>query len=299
MKKKVLFLLIPMLLAGLTGCVKYNGQGKSSSKEKITPSSAVDPASYSIEPSTPPAPHGGGEQGDPVQPETDVTVYLVFGENGLYNGQPVITNNAKLFLEHVVELSGKSGADLPGKDAVTSTVSKSTFVAWVAYNNDGKLTEYTKFPSVDKKILYATFTGGEGGDHSGSGSGGSGGGETPQPSEYKPSDMGTLPTEGFGFVFSDGSFMAGTKTDPFGDYQQYVITKRSFKQGQMFSLYDFANSAGWTVAIDEYSFGGNGADYLSIDTANQKYVVLKDFNVESIYLKFKMGADQVYFELAH
>ena len=32
MKKKVLFLLIPLIVAGLSGCVKYNGQGKPGKK---------------------------------------------------------------------------------------------------------------------------------------------------------------------------------------------------------------------------------------------------------------------------
>ena len=82
--KKKLFLLISLLAMGLSSCVMYNGQGKpGASKEKTTPSSA-EPVNYSIEPSTPPAPHGGGESGETVPPETSVKVYLVFGENGLY-----------------------------------------------------------------------------------------------------------------------------------------------------------------------------------------------------------------------
>lgn len=291
--KKKLFLLTTLLAIGLTSCVLYNGQGKpGGSKEKITPSSA-EPINYSIEPSTPPAPHGGGESGEPVDPETDVKVYLVFGENGLYNGQPVTTNNPTLFLEHVVELTGKSGSDLPGKDVVTSSISGSTFVAWTAYNNDGKLTEYTKFPSVDNKVLYASFTGGNGGSHSG---GGSDGGETPQPSEYPGPTVGNLPTTGFGLKFFDGSYMAGEQTDPFDGYEQYVIFKRSFKQGQTFALCDFKNNATWTVDIDEYSFNHNASAYIAKE--DSKYTVLKDFNAESVYLKIKDGQDQIYIALA-
>ena len=302
MKKKVLFLLVPMLLLGLVGCVKYNGQPKSSSKEKVTPSSA-EPVNYSIEPSTPPAPHGAGE-GETVPPDvTSVKVYLVFGENGLYQGQPVATNNADLFLEHVKEITAAVGSDLPGKDVVTSSVEGSTFVAWTAYNNDGKLTEYTKVPNVDGKILYASFSGGKGGSHSSGGSGGSSGGETPQPSEYPGSSTGALPSEGYGLKFSDGTYMAAVHTDDFEGFQQYVVSKRSFKQGQAFSLCDFGSSSTWIVQINQYSFSGQVAEYIATDTSSaeakdHKYVVLKDFNAEGIYIKLKYEADEVYMELA-
>ena len=301
--KKKLFLLTTLLAIGLSSCVMYNGQGKPGASKDKTPTqtSSVDPVSYSIEPSTPPAPHGGGESQPVVPPETSVKVYLVFGENGLYKGNPVTTNNATLFLEHVMEITAKVGEDLPGKADVTSSVSGSTFVAWTAYNNDGKLTEYTKVPEVDNKILYASFTGGQGGAHSGGGSQGGGGqgqGETPQPSEYPGSTSGTLPTEGYGLKFSDGTFMTAVHTDDFEGFSQYLVSKRSFKQGQMFSLCDFGSAATWIVPINEYSFNKNTEQYISSDTANQRYVVLKDFNAEGIYIKLKFEADEVYMELA-
>lgn len=307
MKKKVLFLLVPMLFAGLTGCVKYNGQPKSSSKEKIVPSSS-EPINYSIEPSTPPAPHGAGE-GETVPPEvTSVKIYLVFGENGLYEGSAVNDKVADKFLEHTKEMTATVGSDLPGKDKVTSSVSGSTFVAWTAYNNDGKLTEYTKVPAVDGKILYASFTGGSGGAHSGGSGGGQGGGSQgggeSQQDEYPGSTKGNLPTSGRGLVFSDGTYMAAIETDPFEEFDQYYITKRSFKQGQSFSLYNFDTGVGFlAVSINPFSFGGNKDNlvyeqYISTDTANKKYVVLKDFNADSIYLKFKYESDEIYIGLA-
>ncbi len=301
--KKKFFLLTALLAIGLSSCVLYNGQGKpGGSKEKVTPSSA-QPVNYSIEPSTPPAPHGGGESGSEVPPESSVKVYLVFGENGLYNGQPVATNNADLFLEHVKEITAAVGSDLPGKDVVTSSVEGSTFVAWTAYNNDGKLTEYTKVPNVDGKILYASFSGGKGGSHSSGGSGGSSGGDTPQPSEYPGSSTGALPSEGYGLKFSDGTYMAAVHTDDFEGFQQYVVSKRSFKQGQAFSLCDFGSSSTWIVQINQYSFGGQVSEYIATDTSSaeakdHKYVVLKDFNAEGIYIKLKYGEDEVYMELA-
>ena len=275
------------------------------------PASSVEPISYSIEPSTPPEPHGAGESGEPVEPATNVTVYLVFGPNGLYNGNKVEDKVEAKFLEHTVTFTGLSGSDLPGKDVVTSSVKDSVFVAWTAYNNDGKLTEYTKVPNVNEKILYASFTGGAGGAHSGGGSsggggsGGEGGGETPQPSEYPGSTMGTLPTTGFGLVFSDGTYMDAQETDPYQEFLQYYITKRSFKQGQAFTLYDFGGGNPFLAkVINSYSFGGNPDQimydkYISVDTTNNRYVILKDFNAEYIYLKMKMNNDEIYIELAH
>ena len=318
MKKKVLFLLIPLLLTGLSGCVKYNGQPKSSSKEKITPSSA-EPVNYTIEPETPPAPHGAGETGDPVDSNASVKVYLVFGVNGKLDGNAVNDSvkieeeNHRLFLEHAKEITATVGSDLPGKDRVTSSVSQSTFVAWTAYNNDGKLTEYTKVPAVDGKVLYASFTGGSGGPHSGSsgqsqgggeqGGGSQGGGES-QDEEYPGATKGAYPTSGYGLLFSDGTYMAAVHTNDFEGFSQHMISKRSFKQGQSFSLCDFgSNNATWIKPINEYSFGGKTSEYISSDDANQRYVVLKDFSVEAVYLKLKMelgvSYDEVYFELAH
>lgn len=297
--KKKLFLLTTLLAVGLSSCVLYNGQGKpGASKEKTPASSSVQPISYSVEPGIPPAPHGGGESAPVVPPETSVKVYLVFGENGLYKGNPVTTNNNDLFLEHVMEYTAKVGEDLPGKDDVTSSVSGSTFVAWTAYNNDGKLTEYAKVPEVDNKILYASFTGGQGGAHSGGSQGGQGG-DTPQPSEYPGPSNGDLPSEGYGLKFSDGTYMKAEHTDDFEGFSQYLVSKRSFKQGQMFSLCDFGSAATWIVPINEYSFNKNTEQYISTDTANQRYIVLKDFNAEGIYIKLKYGADEVYMELAH
>ena len=300
MKKTKLFVLVSLLAIGLSSCVMYNGQGKpGASKEKVTPSS-VEPVNYSIEPVTPPEPHGAGESGDPVDENASVKVYLVFGENGLYEGSPVNDKVAEKFLEHTKEITAKVGSDLPGKDKVTSSVSGSAFVAWTAYNNDGKLTEYTKVAAVDGKILYASFTGGKGGSHSG---GDSGGGETPQPEEYPGSTKGTLPTEGYGLKFADGTYMAAVYTDSFEGFNQYLISKRSFKAGQQFSLIDFGNGATWIKPINEYSFGGKTAEYVTSDNANQIYSAIKDFNVEAIYIKLKMiegvSYDEVYFELAH
>ena len=173
MKKKLFFLLIPLIISGMTGCVKYNGRGKSRKSNTSAETTSVAPESSSSK---------QGKTSQPVSDElpvgTDVKVYLVFGPNGLYKNNPVETNVDALFLEHAMELDVKVGDRLPTRDDVTSSVSGSVFAAWTSYNNDGKLTEYTKVPGYNNKILYASFSGGNGGGSSGGGQGGGGGGGT-------------------------------------------------------------------------------------------------------------------------
>ena len=177
MKKKLLLVLIPLLIASLSACVKYNGQGKGGSKSskdaestEVAPSSDAantseeNPVSSDAGQSSTPAPSSSQQGGESELPAgTEVTTYLVFGEYGKYQGELVSNKIPALFLEHAIEFKGKVGDALPGKTEVTSSVTNSQFVAWTAYNNDGKLTEYTKVPGVDKKILYASFSGGNGG----------------------------------------------------------------------------------------------------------------------------------------
>ena len=318
MKKKLLVLLVPFLLVGLSSCVKYNGQGKPGKKSSedaptessvpapegssdAAPISCIDnssavPGSSTVIPDPEPS-------ADELPKGTEVKVYLVFGEYGKYKGDFVNTKIPSMFLEHAMEFTAKVGDLLPNDD-VTSSVDGSHFVCWVAYNNDGKLTEYLKVPGYQNKILYASFTGGNGGGSSGQ-HGGGGDIVPPTPGEYTPASTGTLPTFGYGFKFSDGSYMAAVKTNSFDGFDQYLINHRSFTAGQTFQLYDFENSAGWTVAIDPWSFGGDSDEstawkaYIQHNSSNQTYKVLQDFNVESVYIKLKYGEDEIYFQLGN
>ncbi len=113
---------------------------------------------------------GGGEDGDsetpvdptdPVTGET-VTTYLVIGENGRYKGEPGV-DIPSMFLEYAIEFTAEVGADLPTSEEVTSVVNGSKFQAWQSYEGGGALTKYTKVPNARGKILYASFSGGEGG----------------------------------------------------------------------------------------------------------------------------------------
>ncbi len=312
MKKKILFLLIPLILSGISGCVKYNGEPRQDKKSSSSPdSSEITPSSGDVTPSSdvtssssqnPSSSDITPEPGNDELPKgTEVKVYLVFGEYGLYQGNPVNSNIESLFLEHAIELDAKVGDLLPN-DQVTSVVNGSHFVSWISYNNDGKLTEYLKVPGYENMILYASFSGGQGGGQGGSSGGG---GEVVPiiPGEYKESTVGTLPTFGYGFKFSDGSYMDAVRTNDDNGFSQYLINHRIFKKDQVFQLYDFENNAGWTVDIDPYSFGGNSSEstnwktYISHNYSDHTYKVLKDFNAESIYIKLKYGEDQIYFQL--
>ena len=300
MKKKLLFLLIPLLIGGLSGCVKYNGQGKPGGKS-VTPSantntSANPSGDTSVTPPDP-TPHSTD---DDAKEGDKITVYLVFGQYGKYEGEFVNTNEESLYLEHVKKMTEMVvGSDLPGKDKVTSSVEGSVFDTWVMYKNDGKLTSYTKVPAIDNAILYASFENGKGG---GQGNGGSGGGSST--TEFTPSTAEENQTSGYGFKFlgQHVTYMAAVHTDDFDGFQQYKLTNRAFKKNQEFQLYDFSNiTSGWTVDLDKYSFGGSESHpnewqkYLSND--GSKYTVLQDFNASDVYIKLKFGEDQLYFAL--
>ena len=325
MKKKIMFLLMPLLLLGVTGCVRYNGQGKpskssaSSNEESSVVSSkegSSDTSSSVISSEQSSESEGSGssssEENSPSSSEqaqnpdelpkgTEVTLYLVFGSNGLYKNEAVDSVVESLYLEHALEYTAKVGDLLPTDKDVTTSVQGSRFMVWTAYNNDGKLTEYFRVPGYDKKVLYASYSGGEGGSHSET---------TPQEPEqpgevtYLPSSTGTLPTSGYGFKFGDGTFMEAVRAEDNDGFEQFVINNRSFAKDQTFQLCDFSQeNAVWTVNIDGWSFGGDSAssenwkEYIENDTFNHCYKVLKDFNASSVYIKLKYGQDQVYIGL--
>lgn len=309
MKKKLAFLLFPLLICGLTSCVLYNGQGKPNKSKaadsSAAPASSTDSASSAAPASsvTPPDPTHH-DIPDDAQAGEKVTVYLVFGQYGKYENEFVNdVEGEPLYLEHVKKMTEMTvGSPLPGADKVTSSVKDSVFDTWVMYKNDGKLTKYSTVPAIKDAILYATFKGGSGGGSSG---GGSGGGSV-TPSEYKGSstDAEDTPATGYGFKFLGQhlTYMSATKVDDFDGFEQYKLTARAFKKNQEFQLYNFADqTSGWVVNIDQYSFGGSDTrptewqKYLSND--GTKYTVLQDFNSPEIYIKIKYEQYQLYFAL--
>ena len=312
MKKKLFILLMPLLLFGLTGCVLYNGQGKpskssaapkSNSSEVVNSDSNNDSGKSNEGSEVSSVAPTSSVDPDALPKGTEVKVYLVFGEYGLYNKEPVTGKNETLFLEHVKELTAKVGDLLPTDKEVTSSVTNSKFLRWVAYNDDGNLTEYIKVPGYDNKILYAWFSGGNGGGVVSGDTGGNGQTAPSVPGEDTPPSTGDLPTTGYGFKFSDDKYIQAVHTNSFDGFEQYVINNKTFTQGQEFQLYNFEKKEGWVVSIDSYSFGGDSAtsetwkQYILLDTQSFTYKVLQDFNIDSIYIKLKFGEDQIYFQL--
>lgn len=121
-----------------------------------------------------------------------------------------------------------------------------------------------------------------------------------------PVDGGdTTPTtdSSFGLNFLDGNKIKATKLEGEGAYdsesrEQYKITGQAFSKDQQFQLWDFANSAGWVIAVDPYSFGDSSGSntvwqtYLS--KGDNYYTVKVDFTVD-VYIKIKNNNDQIYF----
>ena len=122
--------------------------------------------------------------------------------------------------------------------------------------------------------------------------------------QYAPSTQGALPNSGYGFKFSDNSYMFAEYFNEENGFQQYRILNRSFNEGEVFQLYNFAESVGWVIDIDVYSFGGTSAEstnwqeYIAVDKDAKTYTVLKDFKVSAVYIKLKLNEDQIYFGLA-
>lgn len=132
-----------------------------------------------------------------------------------------------------------------------------------------------------------------------------GGSSTPDPTP----DPAGIPTSGYGLWFQVGSgedpkYFAGSDE---GEreingvtYHQYLVQNVQFAANDRFQLYDFANSAGWTVAIDPYSCGAGGVaanveSYITID--GDWYVVQQAFAAGDIYIKLAYGNDQIYIGL--
>ena len=276
MKKSFLMFILPVLaVTTLAGCVKYNGKCKTGDCEDTTTQSTSTSGELPTGSTT--------ITTTPVEPGVDVTYYLNLGKYGKYNGTAG-GELAEVFLEYGVKLTGKSGDNLPGKDVITSTQTGAVFEKWVLY---GSQDIYSVIPNINNAVLVAVFSSNNG--ESGGGGGGS---------------SSTLPSTGFGFLFSDNSkyYLGKDAGYDYDGRQQKVINNASFKAGEKFRLYDFANNAGWTIDLDPYSLGGtsstseNWKAYLS--KGADYYTVLQDFTSPSIYIKLSIEiGDQLYIGL--
>lgn len=280
MNKKIL-LFLPLAAMMLSGCVMYNGKPPVNKEDQSTePDDETNPGGDVT-------PSGGGDNTPvtPVVPTGEVTTYLVLGEQGRYRGNKG-TDVDSLFLENTITFKANVGTNLPGSDEISSTAG-SNFICWQAYEGDGSTKQYNSVPAIDGKILYAKFSGGNG-------SGGGGGGSTPTPDDG-------MPKSGFGFYFSDSSYVVGTLLDD-KDAQgrtQYKITNYEFHAGDQFTLYDFQNKAGWVENLDPWSFGGtsDSSTYWQkyVTKSSSMYTAQVDFSAD-VYLKMAFEDNLIYFQ---
>ncbi len=283
MKKTVLrTLLISLAAFMLTGCVLYNGRNKDGSPKgggSSQTSSETSESGGDISSS-----EGGGEEESSSSssevtppPEGMVNLYFVLGPHGMLNGDAGHNVEAK-FLEHTIVSQLAYGADLPTATEVTSSISGSTFSHWVDRATTEQVSKVTVDSHITEQVLVAVFGGGEGGN-------------TP----IAPEDG--LPDSGFGFLFSDHTketphYKVAVDAQDEGDFKQKKIADFQMIQGQQFQLYDFGEKAGWTVPLDTHSCGGQPDKYIT--RGESWYTVNETFNAIDIYIKLKLGEDQLY-----
>jgi hypothetical protein len=294
MNKKLL-LLFPLIAMGISSCVKYNG--KDPQKDKVKPdvtsetsddtSSGSDTSDTSDTSSsdTSSSEDPSSSEGDEPTFGEEVTTYLVLGEYGLFRGSQGTSIGEPLYLENTIAYKALIGSPLPTKADITTTVSGSSFVCWQTYENTGSPKEYSVVPAKEGVILYAKFSGGSGGE---GGGGGGGGGDS-------------MPTSGFGFMFTDSTYIVGTLQDEKDSAGriQYKISDHQFHTGDTFQLYDFENKAGWVENLDPYSFGnssGSGSYWPYYINKGAYYTALVDFTAE-VYLKMAYEDNVIYFGL--
>ena len=114
---------------------------------------------------------GGGGQGGggsitpdnpPVDPNVEVTTYLVLSSVGLYRENADTTPHVGLtigakHLENAIAFVALPGAALPGADNVVHKNNSGTFSRWLCYEGEGAPKAYTTVPYANDKILYAEF----------------------------------------------------------------------------------------------------------------------------------------------
>lgn len=204
------------------------------------------------------------------------TTYLMLSPYGRLkvNGEEIKGGDIpEKYYENCVAYKADPGETLP---VAFSALDDVVFRGWYQYNNNIYPEKKTVVPSEDGQTYYAIFDGPTGGG-------------------------GGIVTEGYGFLFSDGTKVAGTslgKNEE--DYDQYLVSKYTFTAGKSFALYDFSSGSTWTVDLNPWSFGGKSESdttwktYLSRTADN--YTVLQTFTAD-VYIKLKYQADNVYFEL--
>ena len=91
----------------------------------------------------------------------------------------------------------------------------------------------------------------------------------------------------YGILVNDSIYFAGTKTDDFEGFQQY-LAHVPLKAGDHCQLYDKDNKAAWAVTLNPASVEG-----FAYDQANKRYNVSKE-GCYDFYIKLKYEHDELY-----
>ncbi len=193
----------------------------------------------------------------------------------------------EMFLENCIVYKSEAGAALPADSTVTSDLYGVTFRGWFQYNDKVYPDKLTTVPAVSGQKVFAIFDGptGGGGSSGGEGSGGGSGG-------------GTVST-GFGILVNDTPVQATYKGTNMDGKEEYLASRVTINQGDVFSLYDFSNGGTWAVSPNAWSFGDSGTgtvwkEYIRMGTTS--YTALKSFTAD-FYIQLQYQNDTLYIEL--
>lgn len=126
---------------------------------------------------------------DPVIPTNEV--YLVLGENGLYEGKKGEDFEKPHWIANAIKYEGLVGSELPGKDKISSTIKDVVFDCWMRGEEDvGSPVVYKEMPEEKNVILYASYIKGD----------------NPNPDPDPGPDPGPEPEGGITVYFSNNKF---------------------------------------------------------------------------------------------
>ena len=114
-------------------------------------------------------------------------------------------------------------------------------------------------------------------------------------------DSYDLTNEGYGIIIEEPDEEGGYEVyavigDPAGEnegFTQYLLSNVELKAGMRFYVYDFNEETDFRVSVNSYSLDSNYAQYFKYDEEQKAFIVKQDANVD-IYIKLKMGQDEMY-----
>ena len=105
----------------------------------------------------------------------------------------------------------------------------------------------------------------------------------------------------YGLYFSEDKIINLTPTEE-KDHEgrdQFYALQVEFKENETFRLINFATGKKFIAPFDEASFGGHISNYVDTTSISEEtYYLAVDNFYASVYAKFKLDDDQIYFELS-